>query len=126
MKRPGKVAIVGSRVPPRDACHALVDVMFDLPAGTVVVSGGAPGIDRLAATLAQVRAEDLGLIEHLPDYRRFSPKRAPLERNTTIAEECDSMLAFTDGSKGGTYDAIRKADALGKRVTLYPPYRSPR
>ena len=72
-----KLAIIGSRG------LGAVDIGAYLPAGVEeIVSGGAVGIDRLAAAYARERG--ITLTEFLPDYGRYG-RVAPLRRNAEIA-----------------------------------------
>lgn len=82
---------------------------------TTVISGGARGVDSVAA--ASARAHGLETIEILPDYDRHG-RRAPLIRNDLIAERCDHMVAFWDGRSRGTQHAIACAKRIGKSVHI--------
>jgi hypothetical protein len=109
------VAVVGARkgFPP-----AIVGMLVSqLPPDTVIVSGGADGVD----ICAEAAAGALRLKTHIfyPDYRTLPGSIAPLERNSLIAEKCDEMIACVMPQSSGTWDAIRKTRKLGKRVTVY-------
>lgn len=120
------VAIVGSR---RYADPGAVWSFVDqLPAATVVVSGGAAGVDSWAAS----RARNRGLLvrTYLPAFercggiadeaaRRACIKRAPLERNQRIVDACDRLVAFWDGASTGTAHAIRLARKDMKPVEVH-------
>jgi hypothetical protein len=111
-----RVAIVGAQ-----SHHALAQVwrrVGQLTDGTTVVSGGAVGVDIVAALSARQRG--LTVEEHLPDYTAHGD-RAPLERNTTIATTVDSLEAFPWEGCRGTWDAVRKARAAGVPVTVHEP-----
>jgi len=109
-----RVAIVGSRgFPGRAAVAAYVQ---DLPAGTVVVSGGARGVDLWAETAATARGLDT-LIFHA-DWRRYGAAAGPL-RNAEIAAHADRMAAFWDGASRGTLNAIVNAHERGAPVEVY-------
>lgn len=110
-----RVAIVGSRgFTDLDAVRAYVAT---LPDDTVVISGGASGVDRAAACAAENRG--LKVIEYRPQYRRFPGHVAPLKRNETIARDCDRMVAFHDGTSTGTLHALGCAKRLGKPVEVF-------
>jgi len=112
----GRVAIVGSRT-----FAPLEYVDYEIARfgwGTVVISGGAEGVDQRAEKAAAHNA--LEVVVHRPDYSTHPPKLAPLMRNTKIAEDCDSMIAFWDGHSRGTLDAITKAVRLGRPVRIVP------
>jgi predicted Rossmann fold nucleotide-binding protein DprA/Smf involved in DNA uptake len=105
-----KLAIIGSR-------NLNVENIGDyIPSGvTEIVSGGAKGIDTLAAQYA--RGKGIVLTEFLPDYARYG-KGAPIVRNKQIAEYADAVLAFWDGKSKGTADSIRRFRKLGKPIKV--------
>lgn len=110
--------MVGSRSFPRlDLVESFVD---GLPAGTVLVSGGALGVDQVAA--ARARARGLEVVEHLPDLtgclKRFEFTRRFYERNERIVADADELVAFTERDSGGTWDTIRRAQARGLEVKV--------
>lgn len=87
--------------------------------GCTVIHGGALGFDAQADEISREMGNACVVIR--PDYKTFHPKRAPLERNKTIIERSDLIVACYDGRKtGGTYQAISYAKKLGKRVVLLP------
>lgn len=107
-----KVAIVGSR------SISSVDIgghLAGLGEVSAIVSGGARGVDTLAAGYA--RSHGLELIEFLPDYARYG-RRAPLVRNIQIVEAADVVIAFWDGRSRGTAYTIREARKRGKEVRV--------
>lgn len=130
-----KVAIVGSRnYPDLEEVRAFVR---GLDQGVLVVSGGAEGVDTVAAEEADKLGFDVLVIE--PDYDRFPPQRAPLERNTYIVAEADEVVAFqgpcekcpplgyrcpASGNSHGTQDTIKKAIKAGKPVRMKLPGRA--
>ena len=80
-----------------------------------IISGGAPGIDRIAAEYA--KKENIPLIEFLPDYRRYK-RGAPLIRNQQIAEYADEALVFWNGQSNGTKYTIKLFQKLNKKITV--------
>ncbi len=105
-----KIAVIGSRRIARIDCGKI-----GAHAGDVIVSGGARGVDSLAAAYA--RANSLALVEHKPDYRRYG-KAAPHVRNDLIVADADRVVAFWDGKSRGTKSTIDKALKHGKRVDI--------
>ncbi len=87
---------------------------FGIP-GTIV-SGGARGVDTMAARWAQEHKVEL--VEFKPEYDKYGRKNAPLMRNTQIVEACDRMLAITHPESRGTWDSIDKAQKANKPVTV--------
>ena len=81
----------------------------------VIVSGGAKGIDSLAAAFAKVNG--IALREFLPEHRRWAPSGFK-ERNEKIAQECTDLLCIRHHSSttyGSGWTADR-AQALGRKV----------
>lgn len=103
-----KVAIVGSR--DFDRLDLVVEYIKALPKDTVIVSGGARGVDRMAAVAGYNAG--LGVVEHRADWSKGPG--AGFERNGLIVEEADRVVAFWDGTSRGTMDTVRKAKAAGK------------
>ncbi len=107
---PMKVAIIGSRG------ITSLDLSNYLPSDVdTIVSGGARGVDSIAAAYA--RSHGLQLVEFLPDYAKYG-KGAPLKRNHLIVEAADMVLAFWDGQSRGTAYTIRIAQQAGKQVQV--------
>lgn len=96
-----RVSVTGSR----SLVISHSDIHQFLPAGTTtIVSGGAVGVDTVAASYA--RSHGLGLHIIRPDYATFSSRTAPIVRNTTIVSQSDYCLFFWDGSSRGTSHTI--------------------
>lgn len=110
-----KIAIVGSR--DYDRLDLVVAYVKNLPPGTVVVSGGARGVDRVAANTAT--SCGFPVVEYRADWTLG--KQAGFERNTMIVDQSDEVIAFWDGKSGGTLDTIRKALAAGKFRGVFEP-----
>jgi hypothetical protein len=86
-----------------------------------IVSGGAKGADSLAYEWAINNGVEVLIFE--PKHNDFPKKvrrwMAPKERNTTIVENSDVVLAFWDMKSTGTKDTIDKSVEKGIRVYLY-------
>jgi hypothetical protein len=109
-----KIAIVGSR--DFDRFSLVVDYVNNLPKDTVVISGGARGVDRIATVAA--RNAGLLVIEYPADWENGG-KGAGFARNTLIVEQADRVVAFWDGDSKGTLDTLKKAAAAGKLVEVW-------
>jgi len=119
--RAWRLAIVGSRSLDGhpDALRVIRSVLDAHQArhvALVVVSGGAVGIDRMAA--AEARRRSLQVVEHLPAGAGWRHYR---ERNERIARDCDELVRIADpGSRtfgsGWTRDRARE---LGRPTTEY-------
>jgi predicted Rossmann fold nucleotide-binding protein DprA/Smf involved in DNA uptake len=108
-----KVAIVGSRTYPNlSKVRAYIQT---LPPDTVIVSGGARGVDKCAEKVA----ESIGLQTEIypADWHKFG-KSAGMKRNQQIVEASDRVVAFWDGQSRGTNNTIETAKKLGKEVTV--------
>jgi predicted Rossmann fold nucleotide-binding protein DprA/Smf involved in DNA uptake len=111
-----RVAIIGSRTFPN--LDAVTRYVAELPEGTIVVSGGAIGVDETAEIEAKRRG--LTVIVHRPMYKVHG-RRAPLYRNELIVRDADRVVAFHDGKSTGTLHAIGEARKAGKPVVVIGP-----
>lgn len=111
-----KVAVVGSRN--YQNLKEVEEFVNSLPQGTIVISGGARGVDRVAEEAARKRG--LRIEIYKPDWRKYG-KRAGLIRNTQIVNNADMIVAFWDKKSRGTQDTIKKAQRTGKGVIINPP-----
>ena len=102
-----KVAIIGSR-------NLNIEINLDINP-TLIISGGAKGIDQNAKEYAI--KNNIQLIEYLPDYKKFG-KGAPLVRTKTIVENSDVVYAFWDGVSKGTKFVIEYAKKLNKKIVI--------
>lgn len=86
-----------------------------------IISGGADGADTLAEKWAKTNLYRPNLfIKIQPDYNKYPPKIAPLERNTEIVKLADKIIAFHDGQSTGTLDVISKALTYNKPIIIVP------
>jgi hypothetical protein len=109
-----KLLIVGSR------CITNFDISPFIPKNTnLIITGGAEGIDRIAEEYAdKMKISKLVL---RPQYSRYK-RGAPIKRNYTMVDICDSIIAFWDGSSRGTKHTIDYAEKTGtpiKIITLH-------
>ena len=105
-----KIAVIGSREIDN------IDLAKHLPAECdEIVSGGARGVDSLAADYA--RSHGLKLTEFLPNYEAFG-RSAPIIRNRTIVDYADGVIAFWDGTSRGTAYVINYCNKTGKPVKI--------
>lgn len=118
-KRAERVAIVGSREYP--ALGRVEAAVRDLPDGTIVVSGGARGVDDAAERCA--RARGLTVVLHRAEWQRDGrlDRGAGYARNHRIVADADRVLAFWDGRSRGTTHTVSLAVAAGKPVTVIGP-----
>ena len=124
-----RYGVIGCRPPPEDSldyevkmvlflsiCEAVIEAVNELPDGSVVVSGGAKGVDSVAVTAAKARG--LETKEHLPDYARYGAKMAPIVRNILIVDDSDELIAFPAPWSTGTWHAIGEARNREKPVCV--------
>jgi len=80
-----------------------------------LISGGAVGTDSKAKRYAEER--NIDFLEFPPDYKLYG-NEAKFERNRSIVENCDSILAFWDGNCKGTGYTIEYGRKLKKPVRV--------
>lgn len=81
-----------------------------------VFSGGAIGVDRCGEHWANANGIDVKVFK--PDYVNYPGKLAPKIRNQDMALQADALLAFWDGTSGGTAHMIATMVVLGKKVVV--------
>jgi hypothetical protein len=111
-----KVAIIGSRDFPQ--LKLVAECVDTLPAGTVVVSGGARGVDRQAEQRARTRGLEVLVIRA---NWALHGRKAGFLRNPEIVAAADRVVAFWDGTSRGTAHSIAVARQAGKPVELFRP-----
>lgn len=108
-----RVAIVGSRDYPN--LDEVREFVRSLPPGSVVISGGARGVDKAA----QEEAEILGLevVIHYADWDRYGHAAGHI-RNRIVVDDCDELIAFWDGESTGTKATMGLARKHGKLIAV--------
>ena len=101
MQSVSHIAIVGSREFPNP--DLVCEFVSRLPAGTVVVSGGAGGVDGWA----EVAAKECGLetLVFVPDWEHLGGRAGPI-RNEQIVIHVGRVVAFWDGHSRGTLNTL--------------------
>jgi hypothetical protein len=113
-----KMAIVGSRSV--DDYEWIKSILEFYDGITLIISGGALGVDSLAKKYAVEK--NIPLLEIKPEYDKYPQNlkwKAPLDRNTTIVEKCEYVIAFWDGKSKGTLDTVNKAKKFNKPYIVY-------
>ena len=109
-----RIAIVGSRG--FRELYRVRAFVSELPEGTTVISGEAPGVDREAKRAALAR----GLpYEGYPADWETHGLKAGFLRNRVLVEKAEAVVAFWDGSSRGTKHSIDLARKAGKKVTVF-------
>lgn len=106
--RPLIVCISGSRA--YRSLHKVAQVFRTLPAGTLILHGGAKGVDAEANRVA--RALGFAVEVQLADWARYGRAAGPI-RNRQMVERADHVIAFWDGVSSGTASSIAAARELG-------------
>jgi hypothetical protein len=88
---------------------------FD-PLTTVIVSGGARGVDQIAAEHA--RSRGMEVIEIPADWKKHG-RGAGFKRNGDIVKRSDSVAAFWNGESRGTLDTVKKGIKLNRPTALF-------
>jgi uncharacterized phage-like protein YoqJ len=122
MKTNKNIAVVGTRnFTDKDTFKRIINEVITIE-GTPnkIVSGGAIGADTLAFEWAIENNTEILVFK--PRYEDFPKEKrwmAPKERNTTIVDNSDIVLAFWDMESNGTRDTINKSIKKGKKIYLY-------
>lgn len=112
-----KLAIVGTRSPKLSykEWESLLVQEISPSDVSLVVSGGAEGIDTYAKLFAG--RHHIPLTEFRPDYAKYG-KQAPLRRNTQIVKEATDVIAFPSAESRGTLHSIAEARRMRKRLIV--------
>lgn len=108
------IAIIGSRNFPEPGPVAAF--VTCLPADTVVVSGGAPGVDSFAEEAA--KANGLETLIFPADWDGLGRQAGPI-RNAQIVAQADRVVVFWDGASRGTLNTVLLATRAGLPVEVY-------
>jgi hypothetical protein len=109
-----RIAIVGSR---NFSNLSIVGMyVLKLPKTSIVVSGGARGVDQAAEATAKRRRMEVE--SYKPDWNGPAGRQAGFERNQTIVDAADEVVAFWDSKSSGTRDTIDRARKAGLKVTV--------
>lgn len=108
-----KLGIIGSR---QAKALGYDDIRENIPDNcTMIISGGAVGVDTMAEIVA--KQMNINFKKILPDYKIFG-RTAPLVRNSEIVKQSDKIIAFWDHKSTGTAHAIRECIRLNKPVEI--------
>lgn len=103
-----RLAIVGSRGFANLA--AVRQFVGRLRPSTVVVSGGARGVDQVAVEAAKARGLAVDIFP--ADWDRYG-RSAGFKRNKELVDSVDGLVAFWDGQSRGTWHSVRLAQQRG-------------
>jgi len=107
-----RLAVVGSRAfsDPTEVYR-----MLDFYKPTVIVSGGACGVDSIAEQWAE--EHEVSALIFKPNWKLYG-KRAGAIRNAEIVSACEWLIAFWDGKSKGTKISIDLAKKKGKLLDI--------
>lgn len=111
-----RVVIAGSRTITdlTEVEKAVAKANFNI---SVVISGGANGVDKLAEEYAIAHGLDLETYPVTPeDWARYGRSAGP-RRNAEMIRNADGLIAIWDGSSSGTENTIKLARR--KRIPIY-------
>jgi hypothetical protein len=109
-----KTIIAGSRTIRNYAVMDRVYQCYNLPI-TEIVSGGAPGVDRLGELLADEIKVPLTIMKAAWD---LNGKAAGYIRNKEMAQYADALIAIWDGESIGTLNMIEIMRKMGKPLVV--------
>ena len=110
-----KIAVVGSR---QVLDEPVIQKVLDTYLGkmTVLITGGAKGVDTLAERWA--RKNDIPVEVYLPDWKNLG-RAAGIVRNRAMVMECHECIAFWDGISKGTKSTIDMCKKQNKPVVVF-------
>lgn len=82
---------------------------------TLIISGGATGIDTLAEEYAN--KHKISKLILLPQYSIYG-KVAPIKRNETMVDIADTVIIVWDGKSRGTKQTLQYATKKNKKIIL--------
>ena len=85
--------------------------MRSLPLDTVIITGGAKGVDRAAEV--EARARGMEVVIHEAEWNVYG-RSAGMVRNRTVVDDCDKLAAFWDQESPGTKGVMSMASKAGK------------
>jgi predicted Rossmann-fold nucleotide-binding protein len=113
-----RIAVVGSRDYPD--LEAVRQFVREQERTTVIISGGARGVDD--AAVAEARRLRMAYEVYPADWTRHG-RRAGMIRNAEMVERADAVVAFWDGESRGTKATIEMAKHAGKLQEVFQPVR---
>lgn len=82
---------------------------------TLIVSGGAKGIDTIAEKYAD--EHKISKLILLPQYHLYG-KSAPIKRNETMVDIADTVIIVWDGKSRGTKSTLQYSKKKNKNIIL--------
>jgi predicted Rossmann fold nucleotide-binding protein DprA/Smf involved in DNA uptake len=110
-----KYAVIGSR---SFTDYQYVESILSQHNITMIVSGGADGVDTLAERYADYNNIPKLIID--AEWDKYG-QAAGMIRNKLIIEASDIVIAVWDGISPGTKDAVKYTQKLKKKLYVYNP-----
>ncbi|MHC4835413.1 MAG: SLOG family protein [Planctomycetota bacterium] len=104
-----RVAIVGSRG--YEPLSDVIEYVRSLPLDTVIITGGAQGVDKTAEI--EARARGMEVVIHEAQWNLHG-RSAGMIRNRLVVDDCDKLAAFWDQESPGTKGVMSMASKAGK------------
>lgn len=111
-----KIAIIGSRKWADE--QAVIAYVDSLPADSLVISGGAKGVDTIAIVAAQLRG--LETLVFPANWRLWGNGAGGIRNGEMIKAGLGLVAAFWDMSSTGTADMIARAKRAGVPYVINP------
>lgn len=111
---PLRLVVVGSREYPN--LDEVRQFVFELDRDTIVISGGAVGVDSMAVATARYYRMPY---EVYPARWNRDGRSAGIIRNREMVDGADEVVAFWDGKSRGTAFTIDYAKQKGKPVRVF-------
>jgi SLOG cluster4 family len=111
-----RIAVVGSRNYPN--LVQVRDFVAALDPATIVVTGGARGVDREVERAARDAHLSIVILPAL--WYKYGNKAGPI-RNAEIVATVDQVVAFWDGMSPGTASVIALAEKANKPLRVFQP-----
>lgn len=108
-----RIVVVGSREYPNMA--EVVQFIFEQDRDTVIISGGAAGVDTVA--IHEARRHRMPYEVYPANWSRHG-RSAGAVRNREMVDKADEVVAFWDGKSRGTKITIDYAKAQGKPLRV--------
>jgi hypothetical protein len=84
---------------------------------TIIVSGGAPGVDTIAEEIAKEFGIYDQMIIHPAEWKKYG-RGAGHRRNALIVRDSELIFAFKSSNSPGTSNTIKQAKAKGIPVKV--------
>ena len=88
------------------------------PDTDIVISGGASGVDSIAADWCRLGKPSVRFQEYPADWNTHGKAAGPI-RNQQMVDACDYAIVIWDGKSRGTKDSINRLLKAGKPFSIF-------